>query len=568
LAERLRVLILILIMAIGSLLVSATTIWFLYGAAFDEERLRLVEAAQSQARLIEAVARYDRFHNTGHPGGWREATLSQVNEAHREYKGFGETGEFTLAKLEGGLIVFVLGHRHQTVEHPGPVPFDSELAEPMRRALLGQSGTVVGLDYRGEMVVAAYEPVAELDLGIVAKIDLAEVQAPFKKAGLAAAGIAVLVVFAGAILFVRVSSPLVTALESRSRDLEATLAALRESEELFRTTFELAGSGIVQVSLSGRFTRVNKRFCEIVGYTEGEILELRFQDITHPDDLDEDLANASRIIGGEINSYSLEKRYVCKDNSLVWVSLTVSLVRDESEVPSYFIAVAEDTTKRKNTELAVQSSLAEKEVLLREIHHRVKNNMQVISSLLNLQAKNIEDPRLNKVFQESQSRVRAMALIHEILYQSGNLGRIDLGEYVSKLATGLIRMYGTGPDRINLNIGAQDVTLGIDDTVPCGLVINELLSNSLKYAFRDGRTGEIGIDAAPVGNGEITLVVHDDGVGIPAEIDIRNTDTMGMRLVIGLVESQLGGQVDLDRDHGTRFTITFSPTERDLALRG
>jgi len=555
-------------MAIGSLLVAATTIWMLYGAAFEEERLRLVETAQSQARLIEAIARYDRFHYTDHPGGWRAATLSQINEAHQAYEGFGRTGEFTLARLEAESIVFVLGHRHQKVEHPEPVPFDSELAEPMRRALLGQSGTVVGLDYRGERVVAAYEPVAELDLGIVAKIDLAEVQAPFKKAGLAAAGFAVLVVFAGAILFVRVSSPLVTALERRSRDLESTLVALRGSEELFRTTFELAGAGIVQVSLSGRFTRVNKRFCEIVGYTEGELLELRFQDITHPDDLEEDLANVSRIIDGEINSYSLEKRYVCKDNSLVWVSLTVSLVRDGPGDPRYFIAVAEDTTERKNAELAVKSSLAEKEVLLREIHHRVKNNMQVISSLLNLQAKNIEDARLSKMFRESQSRVRAMALIHEILYQSGNLGRIDLGEYVSKLATGLVRMYGTEPDRINLNIGAQDVTLGIDDTVPCGLVINELLSNSLKYAFRDGRMGEIGIDAAPVKNGKIMLVVHDDGVGIPAEVDIRNTETMGMRLVIGLVESQLGGQVDLDRDHGTRFTITFSPTEPDMALKG
>jgi len=376
------------------------------------------------------------------------------------------------------------------------------------------------------------------------------------------------VVFVGAILFVRVSSPLVIALEHRSQALETTISALQRSEQLFRSTFELAGAGIVQVSLSGRFTRVNERFCEIVGYTQGEMLNLRFQDITHPDDLEEDLENVSRIVGGEVNSYSLEKRYVCKDGSLVWVSLTVSLVRDDSGDPSYFIAVIEDTTARKSTELAVQSSLTEKEVLLREIHHRVKNNMQIISSLLNLQAKNIEDERLSKMFQESQSRVRAMGLIHEILYQSGHLGRIDLGDYVTKLATSLVRMYGTGPDRINIRIGAKDVTLGIDDTVPCGLVINELLSNSLKYAFQDGRTGEIGIEATLVTSDRIMLVVYDDGVGLPADLDIRNTDTMGMRLVFGLVESQLGGQVDLDREGGTRFTITFAPTESGLALGG
>ena len=564
--ERYRVLVLILIMAVGSLLVVVTTIWMLYDTAFNEERLRLIETAQSQARLIEAVARYDRVNSVDSPGGWENATLHQITEAHLEYEGFGTTGEFTLARREGGLIVFLLRHRHQIVKHPKPVPFDSMLAEPMRRALNGQSGTVVGFDYRGKTVLAAHEPVAELDLGIVAKIDLAEVQAPFKRAGLAATGFAVLVVIAGAVLFVRVSSPLLTAIERRSRDLEVTVGALRESEQRFRKTFELAGAGIVQVSLDGRFTRVNQRFCDIVGYTQDEMLELRFQDITYPDDIEADLANVRRILDGEIATYSMEKRYLRKDSSIVWVSLTVSLVRDRPGDPNYFIAVVEDTTERKHAELAVQSSLAEKEVLLREIHHRVKNNMQVISSLLNLQAKGIEDPRLSKMFQESQSRVRAMALIHEILYQSGQLARIDFGEYVTKLATSLVRMYGTEPGRINLSVRAENVTLGIDDTVPCGLVINELLSNSLKYAFRDGRTGEIRIEAEPVTNDRIKLVVRDDGIGIPAEVDIRNTDTMGMRLVIGLVESQLGGDVTLDRSQGTCFTVTFAPTKSGLAI--
>jgi len=564
--ERFRVLVLILIMAVGSLLVAATAIWMLYDTAFNEERLRLIEIAQSQARLIEAVARYDRINSADSPDGWEEATLRQITAAHLEYEGFGKTGEFTLARREGDLIVFLLRHRHQLVKHPKPVPFDSTLAEPMRRALNGESGTVVGFDYRGETVLAAHEPVAELDLGIVAKIDLAEVQAPFKRAALIAGGFALLVVFCGAVLFVRVSSPLVLGLEQRSRELEKSVVALQESENRFRKTFELAGAGIVHVSLGGRFIRVNQRFCDIVGYTQDEMLELRFQDITHPDDLEADLANVRRILDGEITTYSMEKRYLRKDSSIVWVSLTVSLVRDESGDPRYFIAVIEDTTERKHAELAVQSSLAEKEVLLREIHHRVKNNMQVISSLLNLQAKGIEDARLRKMFKESQSRVRAMALIHEILYQSGQLARIDFGEYVTKLATSLIRMYGAEPGRINLSVSAGNVTLGIDDTVPCGLVINELLSNSLKYAFRDGRTGEIRIKAASVENEKIVLAVCDDGIGIPAEVDIRSTDTMGMRLVIGLVESQLGGDVTLDRSEGTRFTVTFTPTKPGLAI--
>jgi PAS domain S-box-containing protein len=565
--ERIRVLVLIVIMAVGSMLVTATTIWMLYNAAFDEERARLIETAQSQARLIEAVARFDRTYSADHPGGWEEATLAQVSEAHREYEGFGKTGEFTLARREGEFIVFLLRHRYKTVGHPEPIPVDSALAEPMRRALEGLSGTVVGLDYRGETVLAAHEPVAELDLGIVAKIDLAEVQAPFKGAGLAAAAIALLVVSVGAWLFIRIGNPLVEAIERRSRDLETTVAALQQSEDLFRTTFELAGVGIVQTSLEGRFTRLNQRFCDIIGFTSDELLDRRFHDITHPDDLEADLANVRRISDGEIDSYSIEKRYLRKDSSIVWVSLAVTLVRNETGDPNYFIAVIEDVTDRKHGELALQSSVAEKEVLLREIHHRVKNNMQVISSLLNLQAHTVEDARLGKMLHESQSRVRAMALIHEILYESGKLVRIDLGEYVTKLSTSLVRMYGSEPGTIDLRVRAEDVVLGVDDTVPCGLVINELLSNSLKYAFRDNRPGEIRIEASRDVNGEIVLVVSDNGVGIPAEIEINNADTMGLRLVIGLVETQLGGDVKLDRSNGTCFTITFTPTKPDEERR-
>lgn len=565
--ERHRVLVLILIMATGSMLVAAMTIWTLYSTAFEEEQARLTEAAQSQARLIEAIARYGRDYGADHDGGWEATALLQIDAAHREYEGFGRTGEFTLARREGDLIVFLLGHRHQTVDHPAPVPFDSELAEPMRRALLGQQGTVVGLDYRGETVVAAYEPVAELDLGIVAKIDLSEVQAPFKRAALAATGFALLVVAAGAALFMRVGGPLVTELERRSKDLESMLGALEESERRFRTTFEHAGAGIVHASLEGRFLRINQRFCDIVGYTHHELLELDFQAVTHPDDFEADLAKARRMLDGEIRTYTVEKRYLRKDTTVVWVSLTVSLVRDKSGEPSYFIVVVEDSTERKEAELALQSSLAEKEVLLREIHHRVKNNMQVISSLLNLQASAVEDPRLGKLFRESQSRVRAMALIHEILYDSGKLVGIDLGEYANELATSLVRMYGNEPGTIDLRVSSHEIALGLDDTVPCGLVINELLSNSLKYAFSDGRKGMIRIEATRRADDEIELLVGDNGIGIPEDVDITATETMGMRLVLGLVENQLGGRLQLDRCDGTCFVITFSPTKLESATQ-
>ena len=177
-----RVLLLIGIMAAVTIIVEVVTICMLYRTALDEGSARLVATAQSQARLIEAIARFDDLYHKNYPKDPKEATLSQIVDAHNHYKGFGKTGEFTLSKKEDDKIVFLLNHRHYDLQNPKPIPFDSELAEPMRLALSGQSGTIIGLDYRGTMVLAAYEPVAELNLGIVAKIDLAEIRAPFKKA--------------------------------------------------------------------------------------------------------------------------------------------------------------------------------------------------------------------------------------------------------------------------------------------------------------------------------------------------------------------------------------------------
>jgi signal transduction histidine kinase len=232
-----------LIMITVSLVVVGITIYILYSAAFDENRERLVETAKSQARLIEAVARFDAAHEIADPGSYPEgtakATLSQIIDAHRHYKGFGKTGEFTLARREGDNIVFLLRHRHHALEHPRPVPFDSVLAEPMRRALSGQPGNVVGLDYRGKTVLAAYEPVAELNLGIVAKIDLVEIREPFVRAGIVAICSALLVVLVGAVLFIAISSPMIRRLEESEARLQQMNLELEQRVE--ERTCELQG---------------------------------------------------------------------------------------------------------------------------------------------------------------------------------------------------------------------------------------------------------------------------------------------------------------------------------------
>jgi signal transduction histidine kinase len=230
--EKKRLFSLIFIMAASSLIVVGVAITMLYRTAFKETRARLVETAQSQARLIEAVARFDEKYSKNYPKGPEAATLSQIIDAHEHYAGFGKTGEFTLSKKEKDDIIFLLSHRHFDLDQPRPVPFDSELAEPMRMALLGRSGTVVGLDYRGEVVMAAHEPVAELDLGIVAKIDLSEIRAPFFKAGAIAGLFTILVVLAGVSLFIKITNPMIRKLESRTAKLQTmTYEMGREIEE-------------------------------------------------------------------------------------------------------------------------------------------------------------------------------------------------------------------------------------------------------------------------------------------------------------------------------------------------
>jgi hypothetical protein len=219
---RKRVLLLISIMAFVVLLVLVGSLTVLFRTALDEERARLVETAKSQARLIEAIARFDAKYSKDYPKGAREATLSQVVDAHRHYRGFGKTGEFTLSRRDGDDIVFLLSHRHSNLRTPKSVPFDSGLAEPMVLALSGESGTIIGLDYRGATVLAAYEPVRELDLGIVAKIDLEEIRAPFIRAGLLSGLVAVLAVVAGSAFFVRIANPL-------SEELQKTVAGLRDA---------------------------------------------------------------------------------------------------------------------------------------------------------------------------------------------------------------------------------------------------------------------------------------------------------------------------------------------------
>jgi two-component sensor histidine kinase len=241
----------------------------------------------------------------------------------------------------------------------------------------------------------------------------------------------------------------------------------------------------------------------------------------------------------------------------VWVMVSADPVLDERGDVTQIIVSFIDITESKKSEEIVSAALAEKELLLKEVHHRVKNNMQIISTLLDLQSEGIRDEEALTAFRQSQDRIKAMALIHERLYESADIAFIDFQRYIEELSAHLFDSYLVEPGRITLQVDAGGVTMGIDQAIPCGLIINELVTNSLKHAFPDNRRGEIRIDFSREENGQITLMVGDNGVGMPPGFDFTKTPTLGLQLVTMLTR-QLRGILEVDGGgNGTICSLTF-----------
>ena len=222
--------------------------------------------------------------------------------------------------------------------------------------------------------------------------------------------------------------------------------------------------------------------------------------------------------------------------------------------------LTQEIGRRQEAETRIRASLQEKEVLLKEVHHRVKNNLQIISSLLNLQSGYIDDERTLQMFKESQSRIQSMALIHEKLYQSEDLARVNFAEYIDSLVGFLMRSYGSGGVGIALNV--EPVFLSLDTSIPCGLIVSELVSNSFKYAFPKGHVGEIFVRLKSIDDEHYELSVGDTGIGFPEDVDFQETESLGLQLVTTLA-NQLDGEIELDRSNGTAFRICFRVHKSD-----
>ncbi len=333
--------------------------------------------------------------------------------------------------------------------------------------------------------------------------------------------------------------------------------ALRKSEERFRQVVESAPNAMVMINSRGMIEMINTQTERVFGYTRDELLGQPVDILVptrfaghHPQLRAGYFASPqSRPMGAGRDLYGLRK-----DGSEFPVEIGLNPI--ETEEGTMVLSAIVDISDRKQKEEKIQQALKEKDILLAEIHHRVKNNLQIIDSLLDLQSSRIPDPQVLEMLRDSQSRIRSMALIHQTLYQSKDFARVDFANFLDALVPTLIASYGADPARITLSLNTVGVQLPINMAIPCGLIMNELISNALKHAFPQGREGTILIRLSNETPSEVSLLVSDDGVGLQPDLDISRNGTLGLQLV-DLLTQQLGGVLSVGHANPTSFLLRF-----------
>ncbi|MFH0822745.1 MAG: histidine kinase dimerization/phosphoacceptor domain -containing protein [Pseudomonadota bacterium] len=368
---------------------------------------------------------------------------------------------------------------------------------------------------------------------------------------------------------------------------------LQGSEAVFAACFEYSQDLMLIVDAGdGAILAVNRAVERLLGYKPSEVLHERFSMLYPAENQNGrlDRLESTKVLDGVFQAQEL----VHADGTTIHMDLVAHLIpwggkhamlavfrdaRDRRKAEEELIQarreleirveertrellaanvmLTKEVAQRKQAEEQIRASLTEKETLLNEIHHRVKNNLQIVSSLIALQRSRVSDTNIRAALQDSQGRIKAMAMIHEQLYQAKNLARIDFGRYLGNLSRTLLTSCKGSEGAVTLKLHINPIFLDMDRAVPCGLIANELISNCLKHAFPDNREGEIRVELHPKGEDGFELVVADNGVGLPDELDVKELKTLGLKLVFELAEAQLKGTVAVFRDRGTEFGMTF-----------
>ncbi|NYB52312.1 MAG: PAS domain S-box protein [Methanobacteriaceae archaeon] len=336
---------------------------------------------------------------------------------------------------------------------------------------------------------------------------------------------------------------------------------------ILRGIIESSGNPILSVDTNYCYTSFNRSHQAVMKALYGADIELG-KNLLEYQTVEEDRNKAQRNFDRALNGESFIDEYYLGEEELsrLYFEISYNPIKDKEGKVIGVALYAQDVTLRKKAEEELRRSLKEKENLLREVHHRVKNNLQIVSSLLNLQSQQVKDEKDRELFRVSQDRLKSMAHVHGKLYESRDLSSINFREYVAHLTRELMKSYPA--TNAELDVEVEEVTLNIETSVPCGLIINELVSNSLRYAFPQGRTGKIKVSLKKIeetNGAEYELIISDNGVGLPEEMDFKHSESLGMQLVINLV-NQLEGEIDLDRSKGTKFKIVFKELEYDKRI--
>jgi PAS domain S-box-containing protein len=331
--------------------------------------------------------------------------------------------------------------------------------------------------------------------------------------------------------------------------------AVRRSEALLHAVMKTTSDPVYVKDRQSRILMCNPALEKVVGKPAVEIIGKTDSEYYENPAIGQALRENDLRVMESGRSQSTEEVAGTSDGYRIFLSSKAPYRNESGEVIG-IIGISHDITERKQAEEKIRASLKEKEVLLKEIHHRVKNNLQIISSLLFLQSSRTEHPGAVSALQESRARVKSMALIHERLYQSPDLASVDMGEYTRNLVSDLRHSYRTGDGLVRFTLNLEDIPLDIAEAIPCGLIINELVSNALKHAFPNGKKGEVTIQLQRGSANRVTLTVSDNGIGFPEHVDFHKSPSLGLTLVNSLID-QLDGTVELDRSGGTAFTITF-----------